>query len=404
MKRADDDQAPSIRKKRINIGLLFILLLPLAYASLAFYSGSFLPLRLIKGASMEPTLVAGDVILLKKMPFDQLKEGDVIAYETPDFAKVTLGAPNAILHRVIGSESNDDGRILKTKGDNSDVDPWTVTESAYQGTQIVRVPYIGKPAVLLTSRRGLIFLAIGTLLTLLYSPAMMMFHMTVLKPPGDVGALATRDEKTQLPPNSVQQIEATIDNITSEQQYVRTSLLKLSESISFYATNLESHTEVVQNLANVTNMLKVVVEAQGGVSGRRAFMFGIMIVDDQESFRKRTRDVVEMEGDFRVVAEAGDGREALNLVEQHNPDLVVMDVQMPEMNGFEATRLIHERNPNVNVALVSMHGEEQYTRMAEEVGAMAFIPKKDLSAETLRQLILKKYSGESSGDSSVSST
>ena len=81
-----------------------------------------------------------------------------------------------------------------------------------------------------------------------------------------------------------------------------------------------------------------------------------------------------------------------------------MDVQMPQMNGFEATRLIRERNPNVNVALVSMHGEEQYTRMAEEVGAKAFIPKKDLSAEILRQLILKKSSGESSGDSSVSST
>ena len=95
------------------------------------------------------------------------------------------------------------------------------------------------------------------------------------------------DEKTQLPSNSVQQIEATIEKITSEQQYVRTSLLKLSESISFYATNLESHTEVVQNLANVTNMLKVVAEAQGGVSGKRAIMFGIIIVDDQEPFRKR---------------------------------------------------------------------------------------------------------------------
>ena len=377
------------KKKGMSRLKLLTLLAMLVYAGLALYSGSVLPLRLIKGTSMEPALRAGDVVLLKSVPLSDVRVDDIVAYDAPDAASGVSGGSKVILHRVIKTQVSDGALVLNTKGDNSDVDPWSVRASEFRGVQSLRIPLVGKPLLFLTSPKGILFLAISALITLLYFPAMMMFHLLVLRKPELTPALAL--EGGELEPQSGSQVAvilAGVNRLVTEQEQVQGSLLQLSESISFYATNLQSHTEVVQDLAEVTNMLRGVVENRGmEQQRRRSLMFAVMIVDDQEPFRRRARKILEMDGDFRVVAAAGDGSEALELMERVSPDLILMDVQLPVMNGFEATKRIQDQYPGVAIALISMESEQEYSRMASEIGAMAFLNKRDFSSATLRQAI-----------------
>ena len=117
-------------------------------------------------------------------------------------------------------------------------------------------------------------------------------------------------------------------------------------------------------------------------------MFHVMIVDDQDEYRRLVRAMLDREDDFLVVAEAGDGNEAVALMDEANPDLVIMDVLMPLMDGFEATRLILQRRPEAKVVLVSRTGRYlEYSRIAQEAGAIAFLPKAELRVNVLRQLL-----------------
>jgi CheY-like chemotaxis protein len=295
--------------------------------------------------------------------------------------------------------------VISTKGDNSDPDPWAVTEDVYQGTLRLRVPAVGWPLVFITSPKGILFVSIGTLITLLYFPAMMMFHMTVLRRPKEQGAaapipsgLALRAGAPMATSASVAASEGgtagsladAVGKLSAEQQQIRGALLHLNESVAVYASNISSQTDLVRDLTAITQMLKGALSNEPGQvaqAGSRAVLLGVMIVDDQEPFRKRARSVLEIEGDFKVLAEAGDGAEALELMEEVKPDLVLMDIQMPQMNGFEATRRIQEKYPGTKIAIISMDNDHEYERMAEEVGASGFIAKKDLTAARVRNAL-----------------
>lgn len=114
-----------------------------------------------------------------------------------------------------------------------------------------------------------------------------------------------------------------------------------------------------------------------------------MITDDDETYRRLVRAMLETEDDFQVVAEANDGREAVELMDIVNPDVVLMDVQMRYMSGFEATRLILKRHPDARVILWSRtrRRRQEYSRMAQGVGALAFMVKQDVSLRGLRQAL-----------------
>ena len=117
-------------------------------------------------------------------------------------------------------------------------------------------------------------------------------------------------------------------------------------------------------------------------------MYSVIIVDDDETYRRLLRATLEGEEDFSVLAEAGDVSEALELINHVHPDLIIMDVQLPSMNGFDGTRLILGHHPSVRVVLVSRTGRQQeYSLMAQEAGAVAFITKSALSVSALRQAL-----------------
>jgi CheY-like chemotaxis protein len=113
----------------------------------------------------------------------------------------------------------------------------------------------------------------------------------------------------------------------------------------------------------------------------------VLIVEDAESERAVMRDLLEAEG-IAVVAEAGDGAEAVDRAVQSRPDVVLMDLRMPAMGGIEATRLIKEALPSTQVIILTVYEGPLPERSAEEVGAYAYLVK-GCSPSLIRDVILQ---------------
>ena len=109
----------------------------------------------------------------------------------------------------------------------------------------------------------------------------------------------------------------------------------------------------------------------------------VLIVDDQEPFREASRMVVEMTDGFVVVGEAGDGEEAVRMAGELRPDIVIMDVQMPGMNGIEATRTIAAMDQPPRVLVMSTHESGDFGGPALDAGALAFMPKAEFGMDAL---------------------
>jgi len=101
----------------------------------------------------------------------------------------------------------------------------------------------------------------------------------------------------------------------------------------------------------------------------------ILLADDHTVVRKGLRLLLESQPDFEVIADAADGRETVALAEQHAPDVVVMDVAMPGLNGIEAARQINAKLPRTSIVFLSMHSDESYVLKALKSGARAYLLK-----------------------------
>ena len=105
--------------------------------------------------------------------------------------------------------------------------------------------------------------------------------------------------------------------------------------------------------------------------------FRILIADDHEVVRRGVRSMLEAHPSWEVIAEASDGRDAVVKAAQLHPDVVILDIGMPNLNGLEATRQILRGHPGARVLILTMHESEQVVREVLEAGARGFILKSD---------------------------
>jgi DNA-binding NarL/FixJ family response regulator len=141
----------------------------------------------------------------------------------------------------------------------------------------------------------------------------------------------------------------------------------------------------------------------------------ILIADDHGVVAEGLKHVVEAQTDMEVVALAVDGREAVRLARDLQPDVVLMDLSMPELNGADATRAILERDPKCRVIVLSMYSEREYVRRALKAGAAGYVVKRSAAKEVVdairavhagqrylsarvADVVIDDYAGDGGGD------
>ena len=112
----------------------------------------------------------------------------------------------------------------------------------------------------------------------------------------------------------------------------------------------------------------------------------VIVVDDHPSFRRSAKALLTAEG-FEVVGEAVDGASALAAAAELVPELVLLDIQLPDIDGFEVARRLLERQPELRIVLVSSRDSSQYGPLIEASGARGFVSKGDLSGAALERLL-----------------
>ncbi len=104
-------------------------------------------------------------------------------------------------------------------------------------------------------------------------------------------------------------------------------------------------------------------------------MTKIIIIDDHQLFREGVKRILDFEDTFEVVAEGSDGNDVLRLYEQHFPDVVLMDINMPTKNGVDATEELMDKYPEAKVIMLSIHDDESYVSHALKTGALGYMLK-----------------------------
>lgn len=112
----------------------------------------------------------------------------------------------------------------------------------------------------------------------------------------------------------------------------------------------------------------------------------VLLVEDHETVRQALHLLIDAQADMEVVGEAGDGRTAVQRADAMHPDVVVMDVSMPEMNGLAATRAMRQANPAVAIVALTRYTDEPYVQEMLGAGALAYILKQSPSSELLRAI------------------
>ena len=121
-------------------------------------------------------------------------------------------------------------------------------------------------------------------------------------------------------------------------------------------------------------------------------MTTIVLADDHHIVRQGLRALLEGQPDFQLVGEAGDGLEAVQLTERLKPDVLIIDLMMPSLNGLEATRQISQRSSHTRVVILSMHADEAYVLEALRNGAVGYVLK-DSSAADLVHAVREVVAG-----------
>jgi two-component system, NarL family, response regulator NreC len=114
----------------------------------------------------------------------------------------------------------------------------------------------------------------------------------------------------------------------------------------------------------------------------------VLLADDHTLMREGLRKILEERADWRVVAEASSGRDAVRLVSEHRPNVAVIDIGMPQLNGIDATRQITRHCPETNVLILSMYSNEAYVTQALHAGAKGYLLKDSAHSELIGAIAL----------------
>jgi two-component system nitrate/nitrite response regulator NarL len=110
----------------------------------------------------------------------------------------------------------------------------------------------------------------------------------------------------------------------------------------------------------------------------------ILLADDHPSIRRAVRMFLEMNPHFQVIGEAVDGRDAIRLAAKLKPDVVILNVQMPELSGIEAARAIKANLPNVVIVILSLHADRVLVETARKIGARAYVAKMNIGVALVK--------------------
>lgn len=118
----------------------------------------------------------------------------------------------------------------------------------------------------------------------------------------------------------------------------------------------------------------------------------VVIVDDHAMVREGIKQLLEMDGDIRVVGEAGDGEEGIKVLEENDPDVLLLDINMPNMNGLEVLKKIKEKGIRRKVLILTIHNEVEYLKKATEIGVDGYVLK-DSELSVLKKAIYSVHEG-----------
>ncbi|MFN2374653.1 MAG: response regulator [Cyclonatronaceae bacterium] len=130
-------------------------------------------------------------------------------------------------------------------------------------------------------------------------------------------------------------------------------------------------------------------------------MINVLLADDHNIVRYGISSILNTSPDINIVAEASDGSEAVSLYEQHQPDVCIIDISMPVMNGLEATRQILRTSPGAKIIIMTMHLNEEYLNQVLSAGAMGYLLKNTNKTDLINS-IRRVYNGEKVFSTSVS--
>lgn len=122
-------------------------------------------------------------------------------------------------------------------------------------------------------------------------------------------------------------------------------------------------------------------------------MIKLMIVDDHSMVREGLKQLLELDEDLKVISQASDGCEGIKKLDEDRPDVLLLDINLPNMNGLEMLKEIYERNIDVKVLILTIHNEIDYLMKAVEIGCNGYVLK-DSDSNLLKKAIYSVYNGE----------
>lgn len=123
-------------------------------------------------------------------------------------------------------------------------------------------------------------------------------------------------------------------------------------------------------------------------------MINVMLVDDHNMIREGIKKLLEFNGDIKVIAECSNGQECIDQIDNFNIDIILLDINMPVMNGIETLYRLRKNKKDIKVLLLTVHNEVEYLVKATDIGVEGYILK-DAGFEELRKAIITIYDGES---------